>query len=69
MTIDKFKASNAKMQNVKTSFTVNRGVIDLKSFTANLYQGSVKATAQIDARKTPATYTIKRPSPALRSSR
>ncbi|MBY8000753.1 AsmA family protein [Vibrio fluvialis] len=60
VTIDKFKASNAKMQNVKTSFTVNRGVIDLKSFTANLYQGSVKATAQIDARKTPATYTIKK---------
>lgn len=58
--IDKFKASNAKMQNVKTSFTVNRGVIDLKSFTANLYDGSVKATAQIDARKTPATYTVKK---------
>ncbi|EKO3536713.1 AsmA family protein [Vibrio fluvialis] len=60
VTIDKFKASNAKMQNVKTNFTVNRGVIDMKSFTANLYQGSVKATAQIDARKTPATYTIKK---------
>ncbi|MBY7995610.1 AsmA family protein [Vibrio fluvialis] len=60
VTIDKFKASNAKMQNVKTNFTVNRGVIDMKSFMANLYQGSVKATAQIDARKTPATYTIKK---------
>lgn len=60
VTIDKFKASNAKMQNVKTSFAVNRGVIDLKSFSANLYQGSVKATAQIDARKTPATYSVKK---------
>ncbi|MFA0013710.1 AsmA family protein [Vibrio lentus] len=60
ITIDKFKASNAKMQNVKTAFSVNRGIAQLTSFTSNLYQGSISATAKLDARKTPATYTAKK---------
>ena len=60
ITIDKFKASNAKMQNVKTAFSVNRGIAELKSFTSNLYQGSISATAKLDVRKTPATYTAKK---------
>lgn len=60
ITIDRFKASNAKMQAVVTSFTVNRGVADLNSFTSNLYQGSIKASAQLDARKTPASYWAKK---------
>ncbi|ENM5842374.1 AsmA family protein [Vibrio mimicus] len=60
ITIDKFKANNAHLQNVKASFVINRGVVDLKAFTANLYQGSVQATAHLDARKTPATYTVKK---------
>lgn len=60
ITIDKFKANNAKMQNVKTVFTVNRGVAELNSFTSNLYQGSISATARLDARKSPATYTAKK---------
>lgn len=60
ITIDKFKASNAKMQNVITAFSVNRGIAELTSFTSNLYQGSISATAKLDARKTPATYTAKK---------
>ncbi|PTP80311.1 AsmA family protein [Vibrio splendidus] len=60
ITIDKFKANNAKMQNVKTAFSVNRGIVELTSFTSNLYQGSISATAKLDARKTPATYTAKK---------
>ncbi|MEZ8304601.1 AsmA family protein [Vibrio splendidus] len=60
ITIDKFKANNAKMQNVKTVFSVNRGIAELTSFTSNLYQGSISATAKLDARKTPATYTAKK---------
>ncbi|MGB1280990.1 MAG: AsmA family protein, partial [Vibrio cyclitrophicus] len=56
ITIDKFKANNAHLQNVKTAFTVNRGVAKLTSFTSNLYDGSISATATLDARKTPATY-------------
>lgn len=60
ITIDKFKANNAKMQNVKTAFSVNRGIAELTSFTSNLYQGSISATAKLDARKTPATYTAKK---------
>ncbi|WP_038172984.1 AsmA family protein [Vibrio pacinii] len=59
--IDKFKASNARMQNVKASFVVNRGVAELTSFTSNLYQGSINATARLNARQSPASYTaIKR---------
>ncbi|MFM2590568.1 AsmA family protein [Vibrio sp. TBV020] len=60
ITIDKFKANNAKMQNVKASFSVNRGIAELKSFTSNLYQGSIAASARLDARKSPASYTAKK---------
>lgn len=60
ISIDKFKASNAKMQNVKASFSVNRGVAELTSFTSNLYQGSISATARLDARQSPASYTAKK---------
>ncbi|NOH70251.1 AsmA family protein [Vibrio pectenicida] len=60
ITIDKFKASNARMENVKTSFLVNRGVAELTSFSSNLYQGSIFASAKLDARKSPASYTVKK---------
>ncbi|PAU39345.1 AsmA family protein [Vibrio coralliilyticus] len=60
ITIDKFKASNARMQNVKASFYVNRGIAELTSFSSNLYQGSITATAKLDARKSPASYTAKK---------
>ncbi|CAM3006805.1 AsmA family protein [Vibrio neptunius] len=60
ITIDKFKASNARMQNVTASFYVNRGIAELTSFSSNLYQGSITATAKLDARKSPASYTAKK---------
>ncbi|EPP2136294.1 AsmA family protein [Vibrio alginolyticus] len=60
ITIDKFKAANAKMEAVKTSFTVNRGVFELTSFSSKLYQGSISATAKLDARQAPATYSVKK---------
>ncbi|PQJ59127.1 cell envelope biogenesis protein AsmA [Vibrio jasicida] len=60
ITIDKFKAANAKMEAVKASFSINRGVFDLNSFTSKLYQGTISATAKLDARKSPATYTAKK---------
>ncbi len=60
VTIDKFKASNARMQNVATAFTVNRGIATLDSFSSNLYQGSIKATARLDATKSPASYWAKK---------
>ncbi len=56
--IDKFKAANAKMQAVNASFTVNRGVAELTSFSSQLYQGTINAKAKLDARKSPATYTV-----------
>lgn len=58
ITIDKLTASNAKLQNVQTQFKVNRGLIDLQKFSANLYQGSINANAKIDARKDVASYTV-----------
>ncbi|MBW3696536.1 AsmA family protein [Vibrio sp. T187] len=60
ITIDKFKANNAHMQNVVTAFSVNRGVAELTSFSSKLYDGSITATARLDARQTPATYTAKK---------
>lgn len=60
ITIDKFKAANAKMEAVKASFSVNRGVFDLTSFSSKLYQGTITATAKLDARKSPATYSAKK---------
>lgn len=57
ITIDKFKANNAKMQNVKAKFSINRGLVKLTSFTSNLYGGSINASATVDARKSPATYS------------
>ncbi|MGR5408875.1 AsmA family protein [Vibrio sp. PNB22_8_1] len=57
--IDKFKAANAKMEAVKADFSINRGVFDLTSFNSKLYQGTITATAKLDARKSPATYSAK----------
>ncbi|EKO3658116.1 AsmA family protein [Vibrio metschnikovii] len=60
ITIDHFKAGNAKLHHVHTRFAVNRGVIDLNTLTAELYQGKIQASAKVDARKTPATYQVKK---------
>lgn len=57
VTIDQFKANNAKLQNVITKFTVNRGIASLDRFDADLYQGTINATAKLDARQSPATYS------------
>ncbi|MGR5235724.1 AsmA family protein [Vibrio alfacsensis] len=59
ITIDKFKAANAKMEAVKANFSINRGVFNLTSFSSKLYQGTITATAKVDARKSPATYSAK----------
>lgn len=59
-TIDKFKASNARLSSVVTDLSVNRGVIKLKKFSSKLYEGSILATATIDARKSVATYSVKK---------
>jgi AsmA protein len=58
ITIDKFKAANAKMEAVKASFAIKRGVFDLTSFSSQLYQGTISAKAKLDARKSPATYSV-----------
>lgn len=57
--IDKFKASNAKMQNVTSVFSVNRGVLKLTKFHSSLYSGGIDMTAMLDARNSTPTYTFK----------
>ncbi len=56
--VGKFKAANATMSNVDIDIAINRGVLSLKNFGANLYQGAIKANATIDARKPVATYKV-----------
>ncbi|MFB9214485.1 AsmA family protein [Vibrio sinaloensis] len=60
ITIDKFKANNAHMQEVKASFLINRGIAELTSFSSKLYQGTISATAKLDGRKSPASYTVQK---------
>ncbi|HAS8319360.1 TPA: AsmA family protein [Vibrio vulnificus] len=60
VSIDKLKANNTKLQNVITKFTVNRGIATLDRFDANLYQGSINASAKLDASRSPATYSVKK---------
>ncbi|MDG3087584.1 AsmA family protein [Vibrio hannami] len=60
VSIENFKVNNAKMQNVNASFSVDRGVVTLSSFTSNLYEGAIKASAILDGRKVPATYSVKK---------
>ena len=58
ITIDKFRASGAKLQNVVAKFAVSKGIAKLNSFSANLYQGSVNASATLNANNSPATYSV-----------
>ncbi|GAL09557.1 AsmA protein [Vibrio astriarenae] len=57
--IDKLKANNVKLDSVKTALKVNRGVAEITSLSANLYEGSIAANARLDANKAPANYTTK----------
>ncbi|WP_394239980.1 AsmA family protein [Vibrio astriarenae] len=57
--IDKLKANNVKLDSVKTALKVNRGIAEITSLSANLYEGSIAANARLDANKAPANYTTK----------
>ncbi len=57
--IDKLKANNLEMSNMLTEIAVNCGVVTLESFKADLYQGSMAASGKLDARKSPAVYSMK----------
>lgn len=59
VTIGQFKASNVKLSDVETTMSVRKGVAKLSSFSANLYQGSVKASGQLNTNRSPATYSKK----------
>lgn len=60
LAIEQFKAANAHMSNVKLALSIKNGVLDLSGLDANLYQGSMHATAKIDANGQLPTYRVKK---------
>ncbi|MFS1438897.1 AsmA family protein [Shewanella sp. 10N.286.48.A6] len=56
MTVKSIKVANLLTQNWVMKAKVKDGVADLTQFSANLYEGSIKATAQLDGRQKVASY-------------
>nr|WP_086940783.1 AsmA family protein [Thaumasiovibrio occultus] len=56
--IDALQASNVKVSNVKTAFSLSNGLLRIKDFTASLYGGSIQASGRLDSRQSPATYSV-----------
>ncbi len=58
ISIDKFKLSNAKMENVISIFSINRGLVKLSKFHSDFYQGDIDVVAMLDARNSIPTYSM-----------
>ncbi|WEM41387.1 AsmA family protein [Photobacterium sp. DA100] len=58
LAIGQFKAANAHLSDVQLAMTVKNGVFELSRLDANLYQGSMHATAKIDANGQLPTYRV-----------
>ncbi|RJX31971.1 MAG: AsmA family protein [Oxalobacter sp.] len=56
MTAKSIKFANIHTQNWLMESSIKNGMLDLKKLTAQLYQGRISATAQLDARQKIATY-------------
>ncbi|OBT11677.1 cell envelope biogenesis protein AsmA [Shewanella sp. UCD-FRSSP16_17] len=56
VTIKSIKVANLLTQNWKVNATVKDGIANLSEFSANLYEGSIQATAKLDARQKVASY-------------
>lgn len=56
MTVKSIKAANLHTQNWLMEMNLKNGVLDLKNLTAQLYQGKMKASGQLDARQKVASY-------------
>ncbi|KPZ70949.1 putative assembly protein [Shewanella sp. P1-14-1] len=56
VTIKSIKVANLLTQNWKMNATVKDGIANLSEFSANLYEGSIQATAKLDARQKVASY-------------
>ncbi len=59
MTVDHFKAANAKLEDVTLALSVKDRQVDISSLKASLYEGSIDASMRLDARQSPATYRVK----------
>lgn len=58
ITLDHLKAANMDVNQLQVGVSVQKGVAKLTGFQAQLYDGTVSATAMLDANQTPATYTL-----------
>lgn len=58
ITLDRLKAANMDVNQLQVGVSVQKGVAKLTGLNAQLYEGKVSATAMLDARQTPATYTL-----------
>ncbi|MDV5169373.1 AsmA family protein [Photobacterium rosenbergii] len=58
LAVGQFKAANAHMSDVTLAMTVKNGVFDLSGLDAKLYQGTIHATAKIDANGKLPTYRV-----------
>lgn len=56
--IDKLTANNLKMSEVFIDVSVIKGIVDLKRFRTNLYDGSIDAKAKLNANGKLASYTV-----------
>lgn len=60
ITLDKLKVNKVRMQNLNMHFLIDSGIATLTTFHSDLYNGTIDATATLDARKPVASYQVKK---------
>lgn len=58
VTVKRFVAANAKLSNVDLAIAIKNGVFSLNKFAAQLYDGTITATARLDANGSVPVYQI-----------
>ncbi|WP_459782913.1 AsmA family protein, partial [Photobacterium sp. R1] len=58
VTVKRFVAANAKLNNVDLAIAIKNGVFSLNKFAAQLYDGTITATARLDANGSVPVYQI-----------
>ncbi|MCE9684669.1 AsmA family protein [Shewanella sp. AS16] len=56
LTVKAIKLAKVQTQNWAMTLAINKGIVDLKQLTADLYQGKLSAKARLDARQKVASY-------------
>lgn len=58
--IAKFKANNIHITDIISTMVIKGGIAEMINFSAQLYEGKINASARVNAKTTPASYTIKK---------